>query len=90
MVVWHDLTRFDTFWYFLTPVFGRAPARVKNDRLELYLFFTFSLPFYVFSSVQFSKNSGATPQTRPGAETPSPMRADAPPIYKQNVHHPEE
>ena len=40
MVVWHDLTRFDTFWYFLTPVFGRAPARVKNDRPKLYLFFT--------------------------------------------------
>jgi hypothetical protein len=69
MVVWHDLTRFDTFWYFLTPVFGRAPARVKNERPELYLFFTVSLPFYDFSPVQFSKNLGQL-QGRPGTEMP--------------------
>ena len=69
MVLWHFLILFDTFWYFLTPVFRRAPAPRGGPARSLpflYLFFTV-LRFLVGSVF---KEQRATPQTRPGTEMP--------------------
>ena len=82
MVVWHFLTLFDTFWYFLTPVFGRAPAPGARGQE-----FTFSLPFFtvsyrfsVFGRFSFQRTVGQPPFR-------APARTSAPVIFKQNVHH---
>ena len=56
MVVWHDLTRFDTGF--------SARARAKRTTGQK---FTFSLPFYAFSPVKFSKNRGAIPRCAPAS-----------------------
>ena len=88
MVVWHFLILFDTFRYFLTPVFGRAPAprgRQAKSLPFLYLFFT----VLRFLAGSVFKELGAAPRA-PRHGNALPARTSAPLIYKQNVHHPEE
>ena len=82
MVVWHFLILFDTgFW---------ARARVKRTTGQK---FTFSLPFFTvlrFLVGSVFKEQRGNPPDAPRHGNALPARTSAPPIYKQNVHHPGE